>query len=80
MEKMYCFYCDKEVTGNIRVEKTKYTIQGKGVYVDNYVFTCSYCKTEYDFEFLDKGLSKIYDSYEKSYSQIPKNRYCKTNN
>ncbi len=72
MEKMYCFYCDKEVAGNVRVEKTKYTIKGKDVYVDDYVFTCPYCKTEYDFESLDEGLSKIYDAYEKLYGQISK--------
>ena len=72
MEKMYCFYCDKEVAGNVRVEKTKYTIKGKDVYVDDYVFACPYCKTEYDFESLDEGLSKIYDAYEKLYGQISK--------
>ena len=64
---MYCFYCDKEVVGNLRVENTKYTIQGKDVYVDDHVFTCPNCKTEYNFDSVDEGLYKVYDAYLNLY-------------
>ena len=67
MEKMYCFTCDKEVYGNVRVEKTKYNVHGRDVYVDEHVFTCPNCKTEYNFDSVDEGLYKVYDAYLNLY-------------
>ena len=67
MEKMYCFTCDKEVYGNVRVEKTKYNVHGRDVYVDDHVFTCPNCKTEYNFDSVDEGLYKVYDAYLNLY-------------
>lgn len=64
---MYCFTCDKEVYGNVRVEKTKYNVHGRDVYVDDHVFTCPNCKTEYNFDSVDEGLYKVYDAYLNLY-------------
>ena len=63
MEKMYCFECDKEVMGEVKLKKTKYTIHGREVVVDDLVFTCPICGTEYDFDELDEGLYRIYNAY-----------------
>lgn len=63
MEKMYCFECDKDVMGEVKLKKTKYTIHGRGVIVDDLVFTCPICGTEYDFDELDEGLYRIYNAY-----------------
>ena len=63
MEKMYCFECDKDVMGEVKLKKTKYTIHGREVVVDDLVFTCSICGTEYDFDELDEGLYRIYNAY-----------------
>ena len=63
MEKMYCFECDKDVMGEVNLKKTKYTIHGREVVVDDLVFTCPTCGTEYDFDELDEGLYRIYNAY-----------------
>ena len=61
MEKMYCFECDKDVMVEVRVEKTNHNIHGQNVVIDERVFTCPICETEYDFDDYDldgkKGLS-----------------------
>lgn len=67
MEKMYCFTCDKEVSGDVKSKKTKYTVHGSDVFVEDHIFTCPFCQTEYDFDSLDDGLYKVYNAYLKLY-------------
>ena len=67
MEKMYCYECDKDVEGKVRKVKTKYEVHNQSVYVYDYVFTCPYCHTEYNYGSLDDNLYKIYDAYLNLY-------------
>lgn len=63
MEKMYCFECNKEVYGKIKKEKTTYIIHGRNVVLDDLVFICSNCGTEYNYEDIDEHLQKGYIAY-----------------
>lgn len=63
MEKMYCFECDKDVTGEVRVEKINHNIHGQNVVIDERVFTCPICGTEYDFDSYDVFVHDINVAY-----------------
>lgn len=63
MEKMYCFECNKDVMGEVRVEKTNHNIHGQNVIIDERVFTCSKCGTEYDFDNYDVFVNNINAAY-----------------
>lgn len=63
MEKMYCFECDKDVIGEVRVEKINYNIHGQNVVIDERVFTCPICGTEYDFDSYDVFVHDINVAY-----------------
>lgn len=63
MEKMYCFECDKDVMGEVRVEKTNHNIHGQNVVIDERVFTCPICGTEYDFDDYDVFVHDINVAY-----------------
>ena len=70
MEKMYCFECDKDVMGEVNLKKTKYTIRGREVVVDDLVFTCPTCGTEYDFDDYDTFVHKINIAYLTKYENL----------
>ena len=63
MEKMYCFECDKDVIGEVRVEKINHNIHGQNVVIDERVFTCPICGTEYDFDSYDVFVHDINVAY-----------------
>lgn len=63
MEKMYCFECDKDVIGEVKIEKTNHNIHGQNVLLDERVFTCPICGTEYDFDSYDAFVHDINVAY-----------------
>ena len=63
MEKMYCYECDKDVFGEVKLKKTNHNIHGQNVVIDERVFTCPICGTEYDFDDYDTFVHDINIAY-----------------
>ncbi len=63
MEKMYCYECDKDVMVEVKLEKTSHNIHGQNVVIDERVFTCPICGTEYDYDDYDTFVHDINIAY-----------------
>ena len=59
MRKVYCYKCDKDVVGEVKLEKTNHNIYGQNVVIDEKVFTCQICGTEYEIDDYDTFVHNI---------------------